>query len=140
MQDLREFIGVSSDSCLRSFALNRGRCSCELIAEITRDNGAGARCLNVPNEKEKQSGVAIRQGHTVTAKRRNDAACVLAEAVRAACVETALLAYEDAGLRGLCQEGRWEHALAAIRRLDLRQLTSRDATVSFECRPAGSPD
>ena len=60
----------------------------------------------------------------MTRKGRNDAACVLAEAVRAACVETAVLAYEDAGLRGLCQEGRWEHALAAIRRLDLRTLTS----------------
>ena len=53
----------------------------------------------------------------MTRKGRNDAACVLAEAVRAACIETAVLAYEDAGLRGLCQEGRWEHALAAIRRL-----------------------
>jgi pentatricopeptide repeat protein len=71
---------------------------------------------------------AIPTGHTVTTERRNDAACVLAEAVRTACVETALLAYEDAGLRGLCQEGRWEHALAAIRRLDLRKMTSPDAS------------
>ena len=76
----------------------------------------------------------------MTRKGRNDAACVLAEAVRAACIETAVLAYEDAGLRGLCQEGRWEHALAAIRRLDLRTLTSADATLSVECRPAGTLD
>jgi hypothetical protein len=64
----------------------------------------------------------------MTRRRRNDAASVLAEAVRAACVETAVLAYEDAGLRGLCQDGRWEHALAAIRHLDLRTVTSADAT------------
>jgi hypothetical protein len=82
----------------------------------------------------------------MTRKGRNDAACVLAEAVRAACVETAVLAYEDAGLRGLCQDGRWEHALAAIRHLDLRTLTSADATRSAdaprsnECRPAGALD
>ena len=71
---------------------------------------------------------------------QNDAVCVLAEAVRAACIETAVLAYEDAGVRGLCQEGRWEHALAAIRRLDLRTLTSVDATRSIESLPTGTPD
>ena len=32
----------------------------------------------------------------------------LAEAVRAACLKVAIDAYEDAGLRGLCQEGRWK--------------------------------
>jgi hypothetical protein len=41
------------------------------------------------------------------------------EAVRAACLEAALAAYEDAGIRGLCAEGRWEAALAAIRHVDL---------------------
>ena len=76
----------------------------------------------------------------MTRKGQNDAAGVLAEAVRAACLETAVLAYEDAGLRGLCQEGRWEHALAAIRRLDLRMLTSGDATSSIESRPTGTVD
>jgi hypothetical protein len=43
----------------------------------------------------------------------------LAEAVRAACLNAALEAYEDAGIRGLCAEGRWEAALAAIRHVDL---------------------
>jgi hypothetical protein len=38
--------------------------------------------------------------------------------VRSACLQAALDAYEDAGLRGLCAEGRWEYALAAIRRVD----------------------
>ena len=33
--------------------------------------------------------------------------------------EAALAAYEDAGIRGLCADGRWEAALAAIRHLDL---------------------
>ena len=81
-----------------------------------------------------------RPGHTMTRTGRNDTACVLAEAVRAACVETAVLAYEDAGLRGLCHEGRWEYALSAIRRLDLRTLTSADSTLSIECPPTGTLD
>jgi hypothetical protein len=42
----------------------------------------------------------------------------LVETVRAACLEAALAAYEDAGIRGLCAEGRWEAALAAIRHVD----------------------
>ncbi len=43
----------------------------------------------------------------------------LAEAVRDACAKAALDAYEDAGIRGLCHEGRWEVAVQAIRTLDL---------------------
>lgn len=45
-----------------------------------------------------------------------------AEAVRAACLRAALEAYEDAGIRGLCGEGRWELAVQAIRTLDLRSV------------------
>lgn len=43
----------------------------------------------------------------------------LAEAVRNACLEAAREAYEDAGIRGLCHEGRWEIALDAIQHLDI---------------------
>jgi hypothetical protein len=50
---------------------------------------------------------------------RADTSSVVAETVRAACLNVARLAYEDAGIRGLCAEGRWEAALTAIRRLDL---------------------
>lgn len=46
----------------------------------------------------------------------------LAEAVRRACLEAALRAHEDAGLRGLCGEGRWEAAVGAVRALDLRAV------------------
>ena len=46
----------------------------------------------------------------------------LIERARAACLEAAVLAYEDAGIRGLCAEGRWEAALAAMRQLDLSGL------------------
>ena len=38
----------------------------------------------------------------------------MAEAVRQACIAAALQAYEDTGLSGLCQEGRWEYAVDAM--------------------------
>jgi hypothetical protein len=46
----------------------------------------------------------------------------LAEAVRAACLEAAMKAHEDAGIQGLCEEGRWEAAVGALQSLDLRPL------------------
>jgi hypothetical protein len=49
----------------------------------------------------------------------------IAETVRAACLRAALDAYEDAGMRGLCGEGRWELAVQAIRRLDLQSLVAK---------------
>lgn len=46
----------------------------------------------------------------------------LAEAVRDACDKAAQEAYENAGISGLCEEGRWELALDAIRSLDLEAV------------------
>lgn len=46
----------------------------------------------------------------------------LAEQVRSALLQAAVEAYEDAGLRGLCAEGRWEAAVGAIHSLDLRSV------------------
>lgn len=43
----------------------------------------------------------------------------LVEAVRQACIEAALAAYEDARLNGLCHAGAWECAVDAMRSLDL---------------------
>ena len=65
------------------------------------------------------------------AKAPNDSASVLADAIRSACIKEALLAYDDAGIRGLCHEGRWECALAAIR-------SSRSAWANWTCGRAGA--
>jgi len=46
----------------------------------------------------------------------------IAERVRRACLNAILEAYEDAGLQGLCAEGRWEAAVGALRALDLAPL------------------
>jgi hypothetical protein len=49
----------------------------------------------------------------------------VAEQVRAALVQAAMTAYEDASLRGLCSEGAWEVAISAMQRLDLTPLITR---------------
>lgn len=46
----------------------------------------------------------------------------MAEVVRAACLNAAREAYENAGISGLCEEGRWECAVDAIRSLDLEMI------------------
>lgn len=49
----------------------------------------------------------------------------IAEAVRSACLNAALEAYQNAGISGLCGEGRWECAVEAIRELDLETILSK---------------
>ena len=46
----------------------------------------------------------------------------LAKRIRDACLEAVLQEYEDAGVQGLCAEGRWEAAVGALRTLDLAPL------------------
>ena len=41
------------------------------------------------------------------------------ERIREACIQEALRAYEDAGISGLCHEGRFEAAISALRVLEL---------------------
>ncbi len=55
-----------------------------------------------------------------------------AEAVRAACLQAAIEGYERAGLGGLCEEGRWEMVVDAIRSLELDAVI---ATSSDEATP-----
>lgn len=51
----------------------------------------------------------------------------LAERVRHACLRAALDAYEQGGLAGLCEAGRWDLAMDAIRALNLQTLLERSA-------------
>ncbi|MHB8454748.1 MAG: acetyltransferase [Acidiferrobacterales bacterium] len=43
----------------------------------------------------------------------------IAEAVKAACLQAALAGYENAGISGLCEDGKLECAMDAIRMLDI---------------------
>ncbi len=54
----------------------------------------------------------------------------LARQVREACLRAACDGYEQAGLGGLCAEGRWEMAIDSIRSVDLGAVVrSRSETV-----------
>lgn len=46
----------------------------------------------------------------------------IAESVRRGCLAAARRGYEQAGISGLCGEGRWEFALDAMSRQDLETL------------------
>ena len=50
----------------------------------------------------------------------------LAEAVRRACLEAALTAYEEASMQGLCHEGAWECAVGALQTLDVDALLDEE--------------
>lgn len=47
----------------------------------------------------------------------------LAESIRRALIAAGEAAYEDAGIQGLCAEGRWEAAVAAMRTVDVEAVT-----------------
>ena len=58
----------------------------------------------------------------------------LAKRIRQACLEAIIQAYDDGGIQGLCDEGRWELAVGALRTVDLtpllrdfRQASAQDA-------------
>jgi hypothetical protein len=63
----------------------------------------------------------------------------VAEAIRQACQDAAIAAYEDAGIRGLCAEGRWECAVQAIRGLDLMPFLTEPTKEKAEAEPLPPP-
>ena len=54
--------------------------------------------------------------------KNNDDRLSVAEQIRSACIEEAIRAYEQAGISGLCHEGRFEVVISALRMLDLDLL------------------
>lgn len=44
--------------------------------------------------------------------------------VRDFCLGQLIQAYEEAGILGLCGEGRWEYALDRVRQLSLEELST----------------
>ena len=61
----------------------------------------------------------MTKGSTAPRVLPDDVARHLAREVQEACLSAALEGYEQAGLSGLCAEGRWEMAIDAVRALDL---------------------
>lgn len=61
----------------------------------------------------------------------------LAAVVRDACFGAAIDAYEDAGIQGLCEQGRFEAAVGAIERVDLAAIVAA-AGAAGTAVPAGA--
>ncbi len=65
----------------------------------------------------------------------------VAEAVRHACLVTALEAYEEGGLAGMCLEGRWDLAVDALKALDVAQIAAQlAAQVGSKTLPHSHPE
>lgn len=58
-----------------------------------------------------------------------------AESIRRALIDAAEAAYEDAGIQGLCAEGRWEAAVSAMRTVDL-EAVAQGAGASADASPS----
>lgn len=63
----------------------------------------------------------------------------LAQAVREACVQAVLEAWEEGGMSGLCAEGRLELAVGALRALDLEALLARHGARGGSPPPTDRP-
>lgn len=88
-------------------------------------SGVAAVLRDVTERWQREQARQARQtagGGTARRPDPLDAHVQLAEVVRQACCAAALQAYEDAGLSGLCHEGRWEYAVDAMRGVPLRPL------------------
>jgi hypothetical protein len=59
------------------------------------------------------------------------------ESVRRAIIQAGEAAYDDAGIQGLCAEGRWEAAVAAMRAVDLDAIARRAAN-DGDSRPSAA--
>lgn len=71
-----------------------------------------------------------------------------ADSIRRALIDAAEAAYEDAGIQGLCAEGRWEAAVSAMRNVDLQTVvqgsaasgaSSSQSSSSTESTPPAAP-
>ncbi len=51
-----------------------------------------------------------------------------AELVREECTKEFIRAYEEAGIKGLCEDGRIEYAVDSVRSLDLQKILARFQT------------
>ena len=51
---------------------------------------------------------------------------IIAEKTRDACASEFIRAYEEAGIKGLCEDGRIEYAVDSVRSLDLEKLLVKD--------------
>ena len=69
-------------------------------------------------------GRTSQLGQELNCVRCDEFARKIAEAVVKECRASLVVAYEDAGISGLCAEGRWEMALDSLRSINLSKIIS----------------
>jgi hypothetical protein len=72
-----------------------------------------------------EEGRRSRLGQALNCVRCDEAGKAVAAAAIAECRAAMLHAYEDAGLSGLCHEGRFELALDALKKIDPQQVLEK---------------
>jgi hypothetical protein len=78
------------------------------------------------------------EGHLMA----DDSTDPLADAIRRALIDAAESAYDDAGIQGLCAEGRWEAAVSAMRVVDVEAVAMgavQPSTSNESPPPSASP-
>jgi hypothetical protein len=51
---------------------------------------------------------------------------ILAEKVRDECIKEFIRAYEEGGIKGLCEDGRIEYAVDSVKSLNLQKILSTE--------------
>lgn len=67
-------------------------------------------------------GRQSRLGTELNCVRCDEMGLKVAQAVREACKKVLQESFDDAGISGLCDEGRWEVALGSLQSLDLSRI------------------
>lgn len=57
---------------------------------------------------------------------------IIAGKIRDECIKEFVRAYEEAGIKGMCEEGRIEYAVDAVRSMDLRRIVNDEEMTSQE--------
>jgi hypothetical protein len=97
------------------------------VAEL--DCGHGQHVRDDPPWRERPwvrtaEGRTSQLGQKLDCVRCDELARKVAEAVIKECRASLVAAYEEAGISGLCAEGRWEMALDSLRSIDLSGIIS----------------
>ena len=71
-----------------------------------------------------QEGRHSRLGEELNCVRCDEFAREISQKVIDECRDTLIAAYESAGAKGLCDEGRWEVALDSFRTIDVSKIIS----------------
>jgi uncharacterized protein YeaO (DUF488 family) len=99
--------------------------SADAVALLVREVESGAVTLLYSARDERHNNAVALKAYLEVRSATERPLEELGEVIRDAVLKAALDAYDDAGVRGLCAEGRWEIAMDAVRHFDLSHILER---------------